>query len=151
MSATEARVLIIEDNDAMRAMLFTILRHQPLGVDTSAGAEDALEKTRTCDYALILIDMSLADDEALSFLMRFREERPESTTFILAVRDPNSDAAIDAALVSAMVNKPLEIDTLADVVRECALVVPPPDDPLPCPPAESDFRSRFDDSGAFYN
>jgi two-component system response regulator PilR (NtrC family) len=151
MSATEARVLIIEDNDALRAMLFTILRHQPLGVDTSAGSDDALDKTRKCDYALILIDMSLAAGEGLTFLTRFREERPESTTFILAVRDPNNDDPIDAALVSAMVNKPLEIDTLADVVRECALVVPPPDDPLPCPPAESDFRSRFDDSGAFYN
>ena len=151
MSATEARVLIIEDNDALRAMLFAILRHQPLGVDTSAGAEDALEKTRQCDYALILIDMSLANGEALTFLTRFREERPEATTFVLAVRDPNSEASIDAALVSAMVNKPLEIDTLADVVRECALVVPPPDDPLPCPPAESEFRSHFDDSGAFYN
>ena len=152
MSATEARVLIIEDNDALRAMLFTILRHQPLGVDTSAGAEDALEKTRLCDYALILIDMSLADGESLNFLTRFREERPEGTSFILAVRDPNnSDMVIDPNLVSAMVNKPLEIDTLADVVRECALVVPPPEEPLPCPPAESDFRSRFDDSGAFYN
>ncbi|MBV8543595.1 MAG: response regulator, partial [Acidobacteria bacterium] len=137
MSATEARVLIIEDNDALRAMLFTILRHQPLGVDTSAGAEDALEKTRQCDYALILIDMSLAGDEALAFLTRFHEERPEATTFVLAVRDPNSEMPLDASLVSAMVNKPLEIDTLADVVRECALVVPPPEDPLPCPPAES--------------
>lgn len=151
MSATEARVLIIEDNDALRAMLFTILRHQPLGVDTSVGAEDALEKTRKCDYALILIDMSLAGGEGLAFLTRFREERPEATTFILAVRDPNSEAPIDAALVSAMVNKPIEIDTLADVVRECALVVPPPEDPLPCPPAESEFRSHFDDSGAFFN
>src|SRR5947199_5760296 len=151
MSASETRVLIIEDNDALRAMLFTILRHQPLGVDTAVGADAALEKTRKCDYALILIDMSLAGGEGLTFLTRFREERPEGTTFILAVRDPNNEDAIDAALVSAMVNKPLEIDTLADVVRECALVVPPPDDPLPCPPAESDFRSRFDDSGAFYN
>lgn len=151
MSATETRVLIIEDNDALRAMLFTILRHQPLGVDTSVGSEDALEKTRRCDYALILIDMSLAGGEALTFLTRFREERPESTTFILAVRDPNEENIVDASLVSAMVNKPLEIDTLADVVRECALVVPPPADPLPCPSAESDFRSHFDDSGAFYN
>jgi two-component system, NtrC family, response regulator PilR len=152
MSASEARVLIIEDNDALRAMLFTILRHQPLGVDTAVGLEDALEKTRKCDYALILIDMSLADGESATFLTRFREERPEGTSFILAVRDPsNSDLVIDPNLVSAIVNKPLEIDTLADVVRECALVVPPPDEPLPCPPAESDFRSRFDDSGAFYN
>jgi len=151
MSATEARVLIIEDNDALRAMLFTVLRHQPLGVDTAIGAEDALEKTRQCDYALILIDMNLPDDESISFLTRFREERPDGTSFILAVRDPNLEVAIDATHVSAIVNKPLEIDTLAHAVRECALVVPLPDEPLNCPPAESDFRSRFDDSGAFFN
>jgi len=148
---TEARVLIIEDNDALRAMLFTILRHQPLGVDTAVSAEDALEKTRQCDYALILIDMSLPDDEGISFLMRFREERPDATTFVLAVLDPTDDVSIDSKYVGATVNKPLEIDTLADVIRECAIVVPPPDEPLPCPPAESDFRARFDDSGAFYN
>jgi DNA-binding response OmpR family regulator len=151
MSSVEARVLIIEDNDALRVMLFTILRHQPLGVDTAAGAEDALEKTRQCDYALILIDMGLPDDESLTFLTRFREERPEGTTFILAVLDPSQELSIDSSLVNATVNKPLEIDTLADVVRECALVVLPPEDPLPCPPAESDFCSHFDDSGAFYN
>jgi two-component system response regulator PilR (NtrC family) len=151
MSATEARVLIIEDNDALRVMLFTVLRHQPLGVDTAVGAEDALEKTRVCDYALILIDMNLPDDESLTFLTRFREERPEGTSFILAVRDPNREIAIDAAYVSAIVNKPLEIDTLAHAVRECALVVPRPDEPLNCPPAESDFRTQFDDSGAFFN
>jgi DNA-binding response OmpR family regulator len=148
---TEARVLIIEDNDALRAMLFTILRHQPLGVDTAISAEDALEKTRQCDYALILIDMSLPDGEGLTFLTHFREERPDATTFILAVLDPNEEIAIDSKFAGATVNKPLEIDTLADVVRECALVVPPPEDPLPCPPAESDFRARFDDSGTFYN
>src|SRR3954451_19928892 len=102
MSATEARVLIIEDNDALRAMLFTILRHQPLGVDTAVGVEDALEKTRRCDYALILIDMSLPDGESLNFLSRFREERPEGTSFILAVRDPSNAAVIDPSLVSAM-------------------------------------------------
>jgi DNA-binding response OmpR family regulator len=147
----EARVLIIEDNDALRAMLFTILRHQPLGVDTAVSAEDALEKTRQCDYALILIDMSLPDDEGRTFLNRFREERPDATTFILAVLDPSDGVLIDAKLAGATVNKPLEIDTLADAIRECALVVPPPEEPLPCPPAESDFCAHLDDSGAFYN
>jgi two-component system response regulator PilR (NtrC family) len=151
MSATEARVLIIENNDALRAVLFTVLRHQPLGVDTAIGVEDALEKTRQCDYALILIDMNLPDDESKKFLIQFREERPEGTSFILAVRDPNLEVAIDSTHVNAIVNKPLEIDTLAHAVRECALVVPPPEEPLNCPPAESDFRSRFDDSGAFFN
>jgi DNA-binding NtrC family response regulator len=147
MPASEARVLVIENNDALRVMLFTVLRHQPLGVDTASNAEDAIEKVNSCDYALILLDMNLPDDESEDFLRRFHETRPESTSFILAVRDPRVELTIDPQSVNAIVNKPLEIDTLADVVRECALVVEPPADPLPCPhPAESERLARFDDT-----
>jgi DNA-binding response OmpR family regulator len=145
MSDSEARVLIIEDNDVLRAMLFTILRHQPLAVDTAADADEAMERVESCDYALILIDMNLPDDGSIDFLRRFRESRPNSTTFIIAVRDPaRTETPIDGEIVSAILNKPLEIDTLADVVRECAIVVPPPEDPLPCPPAESEVRLQTD-------
>ena len=141
---TEVRVLIIEPNDALRAMLFTVLRHHPLSVDTAANAEDAMEKVRTCDYALILLDMNLPDNDSESFLRHFHNFRPESTSFVLGVRDPRIDLNVDPALVNAVVNKPLEIDTLADVVRECAIVVPPPEDPLPCQTAESEMRNRMD-------
>ena len=151
MSATEARVLIIEDNDALRVMMFTILRHQPLGVDTAHNADEAIERVQTCDYALIVIDMDLAGASAHSFLERFKLERPEATTFVLAVRDPSREMTIEADLVSAIMNKPLEIDTLAEVVRECALVVPPPADPLPCPAAESEVLQRFDGDASWPN
>ncbi|HYS53621.1 MAG TPA: response regulator [Thermoanaerobaculia bacterium] len=145
MSATEARILIIEGNDALRTVLFTVLRHQPLGVDTATNVEEALKKVRTCDYALILLDMDLPDHESEAFLRHFHEERSEATSFILAVRDPRADASLEPGLVNAIVNKPLEIDTLADIVRECALVVSPPEDPLPCTPAaESDVRAPMD-------
>src|ERR1051325_3775478 len=113
MSATETRVLIIEDNDALRAMLFTILRHQPLGVDTARSYEEAMDKVLTCDYALILIDMDLPDSESELFLRDFGEQRPEATSFVIAVRDPRADTYIDPKTVVAVLNKPLEIDTLA--------------------------------------
>src|SRR3954452_10233336 len=151
MSATQARVLIIEDNDALGVVLFTILRHQPLGVDTAQSPEEALEKVRNCDYALIIIDMDLAAGGCHSFLESFREERPEATTFVLAVRDPAREMTLEPELVSAIMNKPIEIDTLADVVRECALAVPPPPDPLPCPSAESESRPRFDGDASWPN
>jgi DNA-binding NtrC family response regulator len=151
MSATEARVLIIEDNDALRVMMFTILRHQPLGVDTAHDAEQALEKVRSCDYALIIIDMDLAAGSSHTFLETFHAERPESTTFILAVRDPSRELVLEPDLATALMSKPIEIDTLAEVVRECALVVPPPADPLPCPPADSESRMRFDGDQSWPN
>jgi DNA-binding response OmpR family regulator len=149
MSANEARVLVIEANDALRVMLFTVLRHQPLNVDTAGSADDAIEKVMSCDYALILLDMNLPDGDSEDFLRRFRDFRPESTSFIIAVRDPRIDISLDPQMVNAIVDKPLEIDTLADVVRECAVVVPPPEDPLPCPPSESDVRARIDRGESF--
>lgn len=145
------RVLIIEDHDVLRAMLFAILRNQPLAVDTAVSADIAIEKIETCDYALILIDMNLANDAAGSFLTRFRQLRPEAKTFIIAVRDPNQEVQVDASTVSAVLNKPLEIDTLAAVVRECAIVVPPPVDPLDCPPSESQVRRSFERTSPLTN
>ncbi len=144
MPSSEARVLIIENDDALRVMFFTVLRHQPLGVDTASSGEEAMEKVRTCDYALILLDVHLPDDEGQQFLTRFREFRPQTTTFIIAVKDPRVEMLIDPNLVNAVVNKPVEIDTLVDVVRECALVILPPEDPLSCPPSESEIRTRMD-------
>lgn len=141
----EPRVLIVESNDTLRAMLFTILRHQPVGVDTAVTAEEALEKVSQCDYALAIVDMDMPSGVGESFIARFHEQRPEATTFILVVRDPKNDIYLDADLVSAVLNKPLEIDLLAELVRECALVVPLPDEPLPChTPPESDIRASME-------
>jgi DNA-binding NtrC family response regulator len=128
----QPRVLIVEDNDAMRVMLFTILRHQPLNVDTASTVEQALMHVLECDYALIVIDMDLPHRAAERFLREFKSRRPEATSFVIAVRDPNKHAVIDPLMVVAVLNKPIEIDTMAEVVRECAFLVPPPEEPLPC-------------------
>lgn len=139
----DPRVLIVENHDVLRVMLFTVLRHQPLAVDTASSAAEALQKVLQCDYAMVIVDADLPDDEAVEFLSSFREERPQATTFVLAVRDPKSTKMLDASLVSAILSKPLELDTLGEIARECALVVPPPEDPLPCPPSESEVRSEM--------
>lgn len=139
----QPRVLIIENNDVLRIMLFTILRHQPLAVDTARSHAEAIDKVTSCDYALILIDMDLPDSEAEQFLREFNEKRPQATSFVIAVRNPQADLYIDPQHVVAVLNKPLEIDTLAEVVRECAFLVPPPEDPLPCPQAESTKHERM--------
>jgi DNA-binding response OmpR family regulator len=140
----EPRVLIVGHNDVLRTMLFTILRHQPVGVDTAASSDEALEKISQCDYALAIVDIDMPNHDGETFITRFSEVRPGATTFVLAVRDPKNEVYLDAERVSAVLNKPLEIDMLAELVRELALVVPQPEDPLHCPPAESEIRSRLE-------
>ena len=141
----EPRVLIVESNEALRVLLFTILRHQPLAVDTATNYDDALTKAMSCDYALVIVDVDLPDNGGIQFIQNFRDVRPEATSFVIAVRDPKNENFLDPELVSAVLNKPLEIDTLAEVVRECAYVVPAPEDSQHnCPPSESEVRSKME-------
>jgi DNA-binding response OmpR family regulator len=145
-------VLIVEDNDALRMLLFTILRHQPLAVDTAATAEEAIEKVALCDYALIVVDMDMSREAGPAFVAAFRAEKPEGNTFVLAVRDPSDESFVDPRLVNAIMNKPVEIDTLAELVRECARVVPPPpEETTGCPPSESDIRMKMERGSYFEN
>jgi two-component system, OmpR family, response regulator len=148
--ATESRVLIVEHDDVLRVMLFTILRHQPLAVDTATTADEAMERASICDYALILLDADLPENDAAEFLRRFEVEHAEASTFIVVVRAAESEPILHPR-VGAVLNKPLEIDTLAELVRECAAVVPPPEEPGPCPPSESEIRARLDRSGSYYS
>jgi DNA-binding NarL/FixJ family response regulator len=151
--SSDPRILIIEDHDVLRMMLFTVLRNQPLAVDTAVSADEAMEKVASCDYALILIDMGMAGSQGEEFLQRFREEKPEAPTFIIAVRDHTRETFIDPDIVSAVLSKPLEIDTLAQLVRECAILVPPAEteESGQCPPAESELRDRMDRGGPLVN
>ena len=110
-----------------------------------------MEKVMQCDYALVIVDVDMSNGSGETFLAQFREHRPSATTFVLAVRDPKNETYLDADLVSAVLNKPLEIDMLAELVRECALVVPAPEDPLQCPPAESEIRARLERGSYFAN
>lgn len=142
--SSEPRILIVESHDALRAMLFTILRHQSVEVDTAPTVDEAIEKISRCDYAVAIVNLDMPHDSGQVFARRLREERPETTTFVIGVRDPRkADAFVDPDLFSAILNKPLEIDLVAEIVRECARVIPPPDNPLRCPPAESDVRTRM--------
>jgi two-component system response regulator PilR (NtrC family) len=148
----QPRVLIVEDNDAIRVMLFTILRHQPLLVDTASTVEEALEHVSECDYALIITDMDLPDRGAERFLREFEARRPEATSFVIAVRDPRKQVALDSNFIAAVISKPIEIDTMAEVVRECAFLVPLPDEPLPCGKTpESEQYGRAERSSYFAN
>lgn len=142
----QPRVLIVENSDVLRVMLFTVLRHQPLEVDVASTASVALAKVQECDYALILLDMDLPDHESERFLREFRTVRPEATSYVIAVRDPRHEVEIDPSSVVAVLHKPVEIDILGEIARECAFLAPEPENPLDCSPADSHVRGRLERS-----
>ena len=68
MGTREKRILVVEDDDAIRALLLTILQRRGFKVDTSSNGADAIKRLSDCIYSVILLDMMMPVMSGYEFL-----------------------------------------------------------------------------------
>lgn len=69
---TGVRVLIVEDDVALRGTVVDVLRRQGMSVDTAGTVAEADEKLRITDYDVAVLDRALPDGDAAALLRRLR-------------------------------------------------------------------------------
>ncbi|HWN67048.1 MAG TPA: response regulator, partial [Haliangium sp.] len=55
----EKRILIVDDDDAIRALVVTVLRRRGYRLDTARNGLEALEKLKNCRYSLVVLDLMM--------------------------------------------------------------------------------------------
>jgi two-component system OmpR family response regulator len=137
MPTNEKRILIVDDDDAIRGLLSTILNQRGFLVDTARNGFEALACVRSCRYAAMLLDLMMPGKSGYDVLEELREieagARP--IVFVLTAAIPPRD--LDPDLVAGSIRKPFDVDILLDTVSACvgALTARPQ---IPgCPPAHS--------------
>lgn len=92
MQSGFARVLLVDDNPESRLTLQTVLETVGYTVDTAASAAEAVGMLDTCEYALVLSDLSMESPEAGLKVIehaRMKTYRP-ATAIVTASRDRQS-------------------------------------------------------------
>ncbi len=86
------RILVVEDDGAIREMIAAILRTDGLTVDTVASGTAMTEALETTPYDLLLLDLGLPDGDGLD-LARSLRERSRLGIIIVSSRDTPDDRA----------------------------------------------------------
>jgi DNA-binding response OmpR family regulator len=132
---TNKRIQVIDDDEAIRTLLFTVLRRRGFAVDMARNGEDAVAAMKRCRYAVALVDlmMPLKDGwEVLEWMEGCpKDERPLAIVLTAGI----SSRALNPDVVAGTVHKPFDIELLLDMVHACASVhelvqrenCPPPD------------------------
>jgi DNA-binding response OmpR family regulator len=117
------KVLVVEDDDAIRALLMAALRREPFEVQAAVNGADALTLTRSADYAVILLDLMMPMVTGVEFLHAFHEMNPSSRTvvFVMTAFDDITIRHIAPNLVHGIVHKPFDVPQLVAMVREVVL------------------------------
>ena len=140
---SERRILVVDDDDAIRALLQTVLRRRGLRVDSARNGVDALDRLRGHDYALIVLDLMMprmSGYELLEFLVRQSIMTRPRVLVLTAGMDTRLLPPEHAAdLVIGSIHKPFDIEMLIDVVTGyLSTTVPQEEAAQPAPePVES--------------
>ena len=116
------KVLIVEDDPAIRGLLVAALRREPLHVDAAADGVEALERTRDTNYAVIITDLMLPRLDGGGFIDTFNRTRPNhgSVIFVMTAFDETASLRQLAPSVHAVIRKPFDVEKLVAMIRECA-------------------------------
>jgi CheY-like chemotaxis protein len=121
MAHVMPRVLVIDDEPAIRALVAKIVDRAGLPVDTAADGAEAIEKMEHEDYAVVVVDMMMPRVDGFGVVDYVRSRRrPRPAVIVISASDSAILRQLDGAVVHSIVRKPFEIDVLGDLIAVAA-------------------------------
>src|SRR5438445_6833156 len=104
------RLLIVDDDDALRDTLERRLRKQGLAVTGAASFADALVKAQEEQFDVALLDLHLPDGTGIELLSKLKENQPELEALMLTAHG-SMETAIQAMKAGAYdyLTKPFQL------------------------------------------
>ena len=131
---TEKRILVVDDDDAIRALLMTVLKRRGLRVEAARNGVEAVTKLGECRYSLILLDLMMPLMSGYQVLEHLADESASSRPLVLVLTAGLEPRAFDPTFVIGTIHKPFDVELLVDTVIGC-LTAAPQLPVKPCPPA----------------
>ena len=114
------RVLLVDDDDAVRTMMRLTLENKGFAVVAAANVTEALKLITTESFDVLITDLHMPNpSDGFAVITAMRHLQPKALTLLVSGY-PDVKSAMDNILLQAdeIVVKPFEIKTLADLVRD---------------------------------
>jgi two-component system response regulator PilR (NtrC family) len=111
---TEARVLVVDDEQSMRELLGIMLRQVGYDVTQADGGEAAIQALKTTDvFDLVITDLRMRKVDGLAVLRAAKEHSPH-TVVLVVTAFASTETAVEAMKLGAYdyVTKPFKLDEL---------------------------------------
>ena len=113
-----ARVLIVDDDPAMRRMVHDYLTENNLEVDTAAGRSEMATLLQQAEYSLIILDLKLGQDDGLDLLRELRTRSDLPVIVVTGHRRDEIDRVVGLELgADDYVTKPFSLRELLARIR----------------------------------
>jgi two-component system, NtrC family, response regulator HydG len=112
------RILVVDDDETIRATMKVILEDEGYLVDLAGTGKEAIQKTKEKTYNVALLDIRLPDMESVELLRLMKDNIPR-TRKIMVTGYPSMQNAVCALNKNADVYllKPVDVEKLLNTVK----------------------------------
>jgi DNA-binding response OmpR family regulator len=121
------KVLLVDDDDAVRAMMNATLERKGFDVVAVASVTEALRRITTESFDVLITDLHMPNPgDGFTVVTAMRHSQPDALTLLMSGY-PDVQSAMAAILLEAdeIIVKPFEVGRLAELVREKMLARKP--------------------------
>lgn len=115
----EKRILIVDDDATIRALIGTVLRKRGWTSDVARDGLEALERMERCRYSLLILDLMMPRMSGYELLDKLRDLPQTRRPLVLVLTAGTTAGPFDSRIVSGLVPKPFDIELLIATVRGC--------------------------------
>ena len=118
--STLQKVLLVDDDAAVRNMMALTLEHKGFKVVSAANVTEALKHIATESFDVLLTDLHMPNPgDGFTVVTAMRHSQPDALTLLVSGY-PDVQSAMAAILLEAdeVIVKPFDVGKLADLIRE---------------------------------
>ena len=141
------RILIVDDESAIRSSLAEALKADDFDVDTAETGEEALAKLNAAVFTLVVTDLKMPGVSGLELMQALRNQGKD-TPVIMMTAYGDVDVAVEAMRLGAydFIQKPVKLSTMRRQVQAAVRATGPVADAPPAGRTEAPVHSKRRDS-----
>lgn len=124
MNETKVKILIVDDDDAIRKLVEKVLLREGYEIDTARDGLEAISRMQASRYDGLILDLMMPAMSGFEVLDRLDADPAIAPPFriVMTAATGSKLVNIDEERVDAIISKPFDIQQLRTTVRDC---IPP--------------------------
>jgi two-component system alkaline phosphatase synthesis response regulator PhoP len=110
------RALIVEDDPAIRKLVEKLLKRQQIDVDTAMDGLTAIDKLRTEQYSVLVLDLMVPQANGFEVIEFIRQQNLNVPVAVVSAVSQQALTKLDLDIVKLVISKPFDVDEFTKAV-----------------------------------
>ncbi len=117
----ELTILVVDDNEDLLETFAMILKRRGFSVETAGNGASAVDKFKEQDFDVTLMDIVMPEMNGVEAFRKIKEMQPDASIILMtAYSDEDLIKTAKNEGVHRVINKPIRIDKLIELINEAA-------------------------------